>query len=428
MKYLLKYGNVKREIKIIGGIFLGSLEPKKTIENRKENEIIKSALKKPVNSTNLRKFVQPEDRILIVIPDKTRLSRLNIVLPEVFRELKYSGIENSNIKFIFANGSHSKQSKDEKEKIIGKKYFKSYEILEHDAYDSTNILYFGRTDRGTKVYLNKIIKESDKIITIGAVSHHYFAGFGGGAKMIFPGLAYYKTIEQNHKRSISNCKLNNKCLSGVLKDNPIYEDLSQVVNIIPPVFSICMMLDEKGKIIAAKTGDIIKSHKSISELINKKYRIKIKKKSDLVVCSSGGYPKDINIIQTHKAIYNAYQAVKENGVIICFAECKDGIGSKTFLDWFGYNKKDLKKNISKNYSLNAQTALSVIEKTGKVNIILISKLDQDIVKKMGMIPVCDNNDAFIDAQKYLNNDFSYYVIKNSSLVVPFLDKGKLNEK
>jgi nickel-dependent lactate racemase len=238
--------------------------------------------------------------------------------------------------------------------------------------------------------------------------------------MLFPGLAYYKTIEQNHKRSISSAGTFNKnCKSGVLKNNPVYEDLKQVVDLCPPVFSICIMLDEKGKIIAAKSGNIISAHKAVSELVNKKYRIKIKAKSDLVICSAGGYPKDINLIQTNKTIYNSYQAVKPGGVIICLAECPEGIGSKTFLNWFGYDKAALKKNLLKNYSLNAQTALSVIEKSKSVRIILVSKLDPELVKKMGMTPAKNIESAFNEAKNYLKK-YSYYVIKNCSSVVPYL--------
>ncbi len=421
MKCDLKYGNKKIKFEFDSGTCIGILKPVQDAATVNEKEIVEKALQKPVKSKKIEKFVKPKDRVLIVVPDKTRLSRLNIVLPIVLQKLENIGVKDENIKFIFANGSHGAQTEEEKRAILGKEIIKKYQVLEHDAFDFANHLYFGKTPKGTHVYLNKFTDRSEKIITIGSVTHHYFAGFGGGAKMIMPGLAYYKTIEQNHKRSLSKKPgINRNCKSGTLKNNPIYEDIIQVIRMCPPIYSICLMLNEKGAIASVSGGDPLISHLNITEKVNEKYRIKIDTASDLVICSAGGYPKDINIIQTHKTIYNAYQAVKSGGVIICLAECTDGIGSKTFMDWFRYSKDELKINLFKKYSLNAQTAVSIMEKAEKVKIILVSKMDAVLVKEMGMIPAKSIDEAMRKAKTFLPKDFDYYVIPNGSITVPYI--------
>ena len=419
MQTYVNFGKESVKVSIKDGILLGSLKPNIEYTKINEKSIITSALLKPIKSTLLKNFIRKNEKVLIVIPDKTRLSRLRVVMPILLNELKHIGVEEENIGIIFANGSHPPQTEEEKMLLISKQRYINYKVFEHNAFDFEKVYYAGKTSFGTPIYLNKIIKEYDKIITIAAVSHHYFAGFGGGAKMILPGLAHQSTIEANHKRSIYENKLNSKCKSGELQGNPIYEDLIQVVKYCPPIFSINLVLDANGKIIIAKTGNIIEAHKKITNKLNKFYQIRIQRLADLVVCSCGGYPKDINIIQTHKTIYNAFRAIKKGGVIICFAECIGGIGSNTFLKWFNACNEGL-KNHESNYTLNAQTALSLRDKAKRVKIILISKLKKNLVKKMSLVPASNFEEAIKIAKKVLPIDYTYYVIRNGSLVLPYL--------
>ena len=50
-------------------------------------------------------------------------------------------------------------------------------------------------------------------------------------------------------------------------------------------------------------------------------------KADVVVVSVGGYPKDIDFIQSHKALEHARHAVKTGGTIILLGKCEDGLGT-----------------------------------------------------------------------------------------------------
>ena len=54
----------------------------------------------------------------------------------------------------------------------------------------------------------------------------------------------------------------------------------------------------------------------------------------MVVASAGGYPKDINFIQAHKSMHNAASFVQDDGKLIIFAECRDGIGNQAFMNLF----------------------------------------------------------------------------------------------
>jgi nickel-dependent lactate racemase len=248
--------------------------------------------------------------------------------------------------------------------------------------------------------------------------YHYFAGYGGGPKILMPGLAGHESISSNHRMTLTqNGDFNNKCRNGNIRNNPVYSDIAEAVKFFPPVLYLGTVLNDKGKIIKAFCGDIITEHKRAARFVDKLYKIKIKEKADVVICSAGGLPKDINLIQSHKSIHNAFSALKKNGVLICLAECMNGIGSKTFMQYFEYkNIADLKKNILKEYSLNAQTALSFWDKLSNAKILLVSNLNKNdvqplISKGLKIYP------KYSDAGKYLNKITrrrSYYIIPASN--------------
>ena len=134
---------------------------------------------------------------------------------------------------------------------------------------------------------------------------------------------------------------------------------------------------------------------------------------DLVIASCGGYPKDINFIQSHKAVHHASMFVKDQGNLIVLAKCNDGIGSKTFLPWFeqGTWAKAFNR-LSKNYEGNGGTALSMMSKLRRINISLVTELDDAICKTIG-------------AKKISMNQAKEYIKKFSGSIAAITHAGLL---
>lgn len=417
MNYYLKYGRGKIKININGGRLLGFLRKKEFYPDKQQKEIILETLGKKIKS-----FIRKNDKIGIVIPDDTRKAGVKIYLPIIIKELLKAGISKNNIIIFIASGAHKPMDKMKVNNLIPYKINKSFKIICNNAFVSKNFYLGGITKRGTKIWINKEIKKVDKLIATSSVLYHYFAGYGGGPKILIPGLAGYESIAGNHKLTLTKKgKFNNKCRNGNISDNPVYLDIAEAVSRFfrkSSVLYLGTVLNEKGEIIKAFCGDIIEEHKKAAKFLDGIYKIKIKQKADAVICSAGGYPKDINLIQSHKSIHNAYAAVKKNGTIICFAECGEGIGSKTFLKFFNYNNiADLKKNILKEYSLNAQTALSFWNKLLNATIILITKLDKKKVRQLERKGL-QVSGKYREAEKYLNSlkakHPTYYIIPEAN--------------
>jgi nickel-dependent lactate racemase len=76
-----------------------------------------------------------------------------------------------------------------------------FPVYNHNCYENCETL--GRTALGTPVIINKEYLACDLRIGIGSFIPHQFCGFGGGYKIVFPGIAHIDAIEYHHASSLS---------------------------------------------------------------------------------------------------------------------------------------------------------------------------------------------------------------------------------
>ncbi len=325
--------------------------------------------------------------VSIVIADKTRLCDYKNYLPWVVEILQKKNIQKHQIRFFIAYGTHAGQSDAECLSAYGDTY-KNYEFIHHNSNHKNLFTYLGRTERGTTIHVRKDILESDLIITFGALSHHYFAGYGGGRKLLFPGLGYKPDIYRNHGLFLDKKmkQLAHGCKPGNLENNPLAHDLKQIDDAVKiPRISIHGILDSKARVCQLVVGKSYNDFLNACNSLDAYYKIREQNQYDLVIASCGGFPKDINFIQAHKAINNAAMFVKDKGSLIMTAQCQDGIGSDTFLEYFEFQSFEQAFNVLEdNYQGNGGTALSMMEKISRINIFIKTDLDDKICRKIGM--------------------------------------------
>ncbi len=323
--------------------------------------------------------------IAIVVADKTRLCGYPSYLPVLIRVLEDMGAMPGSISIYIAYGTHRPQSPEESSAAYGKIHEK-YKLIHHNCEDKSLFVKLGKTSYGTPVLIRKDILKATFLVTFGAISHHYFAGYGGGRKLIFPGLGEKNTIYRNHGLFLDkkSKKLSLMCRAGELFKNPVALDLFEVEDFCPAHMAVHGILNSRGEVCDLLVGKGREHFIRACLTHGKYYETTHKDKFDLVIASCGGFPKDINFIQAHKSIDNAAKFVKDGGTLIIFAECKDGIGSDTFLKWFklGYGRAfDI---LAENYEGNGGTALSMMEKAGRIKISMVTGLPADVVHFMGM--------------------------------------------
>ena len=357
---------------------------------------IGDAFSAPLQSPPLEDLFAPGDSVLIVVSDATRATASAQILNLLVRRLIQIGVSPSNLAIIFATGIHRPVTPAEKSELLTPFIAQRVRTLDHDAYDASQMISLGTTDRGTPVEVNRALKEFSKVIITGAIGFHYFAGFTGGRKSICPGLASARTIEATHMLALDFETGGRRAGvgTGLLDGNAVHEECERVAALIAPSFGINSIVDERGRAVRIHAGNWRTAHRAgCSEYLDS-HSVTVSEQREVVMVSCGGSPYDINLIQAHKALDMAAHACLDGGTIILLAECRDGLGQPTFLKWFEEEDSQALADCLRNgYEVNGQTAWSLLTKAERHRVYLVSDLPDDDVRRMRMIPARSLNDA-----------------------------------
>jgi nickel-dependent lactate racemase len=351
---------------------------------------IGAAIDSPIVSPPLDEIIGSDDSVLLVVSDATRATASAQIVNLLVRRLVQTGVSPGNIAVIFATGIHRRVTEEEKRDLLTPFIVQRIRTLDHDAYDEAKLYSPGTTAQGVPVEVSVALREFSRVVVIGGINFHYFAGFTGGRKSICPGLASSRTIEDTHMLAFDFARGGRKAGvgPGLLDGNAVHEECERVTELVAPAFGINTIVDDRNRATGVFCGDWRLAHRAACENYLKRHSFAIKKKRDIVIASCGGFPYDINMIQAHKALDMAAHACNEGGTIILLAECRDGLGRSDFLKWFGVaDSRALENKLRNGYEVNGQTAWSLMTKAETYRICIVSELRDEQVEKMRMLPV-----------------------------------------
>lgn len=323
------------------------------------------AFESPIGMTgNVFSGYGKADQVLILVSDSFRTTRMEQVLPALLDGLSAKGAPDENMNFLFATGTHRPPTPEEQARILGDEVYRRFEtrLHVHDAHNPEQLIHVGTTSRGTEVWVNRLAAEADRVIATGTVVLHYFGGFGGGRKSVVPGIAGVNTIAHNHAMNLDpeEDRLNPDVRIGVLDGNPVAEDMLEASKLVRIDFILNTVLNRHGEIAGLFAGEMDAAHRAAAEFAGRLYMVPIHKRADLVIASTGNAK---NFVQSHKALYNAYQAVKPTGRIVFLTPCAEGLGGEQFCKWLRLGSRSaIIGGLRKQAEINGQTALSTIEK------------------------------------------------------------------
>jgi lactate racemase len=414
----LKYGKGEVQLPLSDKNILQVLNLKEQEVLSNPEEKLKYLLKNPIGCPSLKDLIiqKKAKKILIIVNDMTRPTPYEVILPPLLAELNQIGTKKENIIFIIATGIHRGNSQEETKNIFGEDISSTYKFINHDG-DDPYLKDLGKLKSGNELWVDPIVSEIDFIITTGVIVPHYMAGFSGGRKSILPGICGRKTIEANHSQMVHP-----NAQSGNLKNNPVHEEMQEAAEKVGVDFNLNVVTNENHKIIEIVAGGLFESWQRGVEVCKKIFLCPIKQKAEVVIVSAGGYPKDINVYQTQKALDNAYQAVKLRGTIILLAECAEGYGEATFEKWIeeAITPDDVIKRLKKKFILGGHKAYGIVRVVKEVEVILISSLPQEKVRKLFFIPMDNLSQAIGYITNKYGKDFQAYILPTGNIVLPQL--------
>jgi len=413
MEIQIPYSQQTIKVNVPDENVLGIIKPC-SVELGDESSTIHKAISNPINSKPFKEFIADAKDILFIVNDGTRPTPTAKILEFLFDDIK--GLDT---KFIIATGTHRAPTEDELKFIFGK-HLEDFRnrILIHDAKNDDEMVYLDTTKKGTEVYINKVANDAHKLVVIGSIEPHYFSGYTGARKGFLPGLAAYKTIEQNHKHALLP-----EARTLVLTGNPVHEDMEDAIKTLltREIFCINTVLDNDHKIYAATAGHLKDSFYSGVEKANDVFCVKIQEKADIVV-TAAPYPMDIDLYQSQKAIDNGKLALKDGGILILVSKCRTGVGPDTFVKLL--SSSDTPQGtldfIAKGYKAGYHKAAKLAEIALWAEMWAVTELDDEILKSIFMTPYHDLQKALDDALAKKGKDSKILFMPNGAITVPLL--------
>lgn len=160
--------------------------------------MIEEALESPIGTGKLEELIRSKDRLVVLVDDITRPTPSAKILPYIFSRIEKAGLPRSRVKIIMAPGTHRPMTKEELEIKLGKPVMDEYEVVNQDYRDTKRFISLGKTQSGTPIEIYREVVEADFIISMGNIVPHISAGWGGGSKIILPGVCSQNTTDMMH--------------------------------------------------------------------------------------------------------------------------------------------------------------------------------------------------------------------------------------
>lgn len=422
MKIKLPYGKTFQETEIddsrIQGILTSHLEEYHPEED--QLTIVKNAMANPIESKKLKELAVGKDKVVILISDHTRPVPSKYILPLMLAEIR-EGNPDADITLLVATGCHRNSSKDELVFKLGEEIFNNEKIYIHDCDDEEMLVTLDeKLPSGGDIVVNKIAAEADLLVAEGFIEPHFFAGFSGGRKSVFPGCCSRKTVMYNHNSEFIDSQYSR---TGNLENNPIHKDMVAAARALGLCYVVNVVINSEKKVIHAVAGDLEKAHEAGTNWLKDKAGVE-RKEADIAITSNGGYPLDQNIYQTVKSMTAAEATLKDDGVIIVCSESGDGTGGDAFHNAF-LEERDIEK-LYKGFldtpkietipdQWESQILCRILLKAKSV--IYVSDYDSKILEDFHFIPVKTLDEAMEKANELMGKDSTVTVIPDGIAVI-----------
>ena len=386
-----------------------------------EGAAFAAAVRSPLASAPLASLVGPRERVAIVTSDITRPLPSERLLPWLLREMPHAAPERVTI--IIGTGSHRASTPAEIRSLAGGAADAGYRVVNHDAFDPSTLARAGTGEDGHPVFLNRHYVEADRRIVIGFVEPHFMAGFSGGYKGIFPGIADIASIMRYHDARMIGDKATTW---GRLGGNPTQRRIRHDGALVPLDFCLNVTLNRRRGITGFFAGEPIAAHEAGCAFSRDTAMVACGTRVPVVVTTNSGYPLDQNLYQAVKGMSAAAQIVSPNGYIVAAARCNDGFpehGNFKRLLFEHESPRALLQTITApGFSLFDQWEAQVLANVLlDARVALYSELGPADVRRAHLEPIDDVEDAVASELRRIGGDAPVIVLPEGPMTIPYAE-------
>lgn len=376
----------------------------------------REVLRHPIGCRPLAELIRNKapKHVVVVVNDETRPTPYHVFFPPLLDVFAECGIRDEQVTFVIATGLHVPQDEKLNQKIYGEEMVRRFRFISHQADDLTSIKDLGFLPSGIPLGINRIVAEADFIITLGVVMPHYFAGYSGGRKSIFPGVAGHESIERNHARMF-------EVIDDLpdIHDNPISLEMIWAARKVGVDFILNAVISDNQDIVCLVGGDLEEAWYAATKVSGSLYQVPFDTYADLCIVSSSGYPRDVNLYQSQKALEHASHIVRRGGHILLLTEAPKGFGDAVFEDWIsqGYSPEKVLEEVPRRFVVGGHKAYGFARVAARAHLTFVSSMEPQDIQKV-WAQKCSDAQTYYDEFISKHPDADIAILPQGSITAP----------
>ena len=309
-----------------------------------DDEIQKS-FANPIGTPRIAELARGKKTVTIAVDDMTRPTQADRFIPFIIEELHEAGIKDDDIIFVIALGSHRPLIHQELVKKLGQKVVDTYRVYNHCPFD--NLSPVGESMDGSPILVNRYFMEADFTIAVGCIVPHPTAGWGGGGKIIMPGVCSIETLAAVHGAD----QARGGSQVAVLEGNKLRAEIDDIASKAGLNLIVNAVCTSRGGTAGLFVGDYIEAHRQGVALAQKVYATDVP--SDIDVGIFNAYPEDTEFLQSGKALNVWFNPdddlVNKGGSIVVATAATEGRGTHYLMDvgMTKFQKADMRPAMAK---------------------------------------------------------------------------------
>jgi nickel-dependent lactate racemase len=241
------------------------------------------ALSKPTGTLPFQDLLSRAHKIAIIVDDSTRPTPAAEILKILLSQLSNSGFSRNHITIVMAIGTHEAMEREALEAKLGRDVVSSYKVIQHNAWQN-DLVPIKIPEDGGVVKVNPEVAHADLRLGISSILPHPMAGYGGGPKIIMPGVCNFEYIRDHHTKHV----IHPRSATGVIKGNPFHEGCMKAARAIGLDFSINCVYNQKGEVIRIIGGSLEMAFEEAVKVCSEKLGHQFEEKVDVTITST--YP------------------------------------------------------------------------------------------------------------------------------------------